>query len=159
MEALDPTHRGQIARMVTFANFLEDGHGSVLLSASDQIRLCIALAVFASAQTLSGIAGSLCLSWRAPPDESNPARRPRTSRLHPELKEAVSNDPQSVSIYAKSLVPYRQCSAARTSRAPRLSTVNTRCFYQRLRNPWFLTSAFGGMSAFMVGRANRGPQA
>jgi hypothetical protein len=71
--SLDPTHRGQITGMTTFANFLGMGMGALCFQYL--IRFCFgtALAVFASAQTLSGIAALYAFRGERP--QTSPIRK------------------------------------------------------------------------------------
>jgi len=54
--SLDPKHRGQITGMATFANFLGMGMGALCFQHLIRSSFGTALAVFASAQTVAGIA-------------------------------------------------------------------------------------------------------
>jgi len=54
--SLDPKHRGQIAGLTTFANFLGMGVGALLFQHLITFGFSIALAIFASLQTVLGFA-------------------------------------------------------------------------------------------------------
>lgn len=54
--SLDPKHRGQITGLATFANFLGMGAGAICFQHLMAFGFSIALAIFASAQTLLGLA-------------------------------------------------------------------------------------------------------
>lgn len=54
--SLDPKHRGQITGLATFANFLGMGTGALCFQHLMAFGFSTALAIFASAQTLSGFA-------------------------------------------------------------------------------------------------------
>ena len=53
--SLDPKHRGQITGLATFANFVGMGMGALCFQHLIRFGFGIALVVFASEQTLSGI--------------------------------------------------------------------------------------------------------
>jgi predicted MFS family arabinose efflux permease len=54
--SLNPKHRGQITGLATFANFVGMGMGALCFQHLIRFGFGIALAIFAAAQTLSGIA-------------------------------------------------------------------------------------------------------
>ena len=64
--SLDPQHRGQITGMATFGNFLGMGLGAIYFQHLIRFGFGTALAVFASAQSLSGIAALYALRGEHP---------------------------------------------------------------------------------------------
>jgi predicted MFS family arabinose efflux permease len=70
--SLNPKHRGQITGLATFANFVGMGVGAVCFQHLIRFGFGIALAFFASAQTLSGIAALYAFRRERPQMRSIP---------------------------------------------------------------------------------------
>jgi hypothetical protein len=70
---VDPTHRGQITGMTTFANFLGMDMGALCFHHLIRFGFGTPLAVFASAQTLSGVAALYAFRRERP--QMNPIRK------------------------------------------------------------------------------------
>jgi hypothetical protein len=84
--SLDPKHRGQITGLATFANFLEMGVGALFFQHLIAFGFSTALAIFGSAQTLSGFAALYGFRGERP-GESDPLNSTQPNQFHLAAKE------------------------------------------------------------------------
>jgi predicted MFS family arabinose efflux permease len=87
--SLDPKHRGQITGFATFANFIGMGTGALCFQHLIAFGFNIALAVFASAQTLLGFAALYAFRGERPV-EPDPLSSPRFNHFHLGPKRCVT---------------------------------------------------------------------